>query len=202
MLRQASVSDLIMDRVSRGKKSHVVIAMRRYPRFINRELRDEYLPSLASDHELFEDWLATKRRTGDHDGAFAKVKFEDRFELGEEGLENLERLSRLSRGKDVYVVCQCARGQRCHREMVLLLAHERFGAPIEPVANAYPRFVRKLARAGARPARAATARRARRAGAYRRHDGSARPSEASKVAPRARSRAPRPRPRSRRGSAA
>ena len=92
MLKQASVSDLIMDRVSRDRNHYVVIAMRRYPRFINRELRDEYLSSLASDRELFEDWLSTKRRTGDHDGAFAKVKFEERFELDEQGFEDLKRL--------------------------------------------------------------------------------------------------------------
>src|SRR4051812_47106248 len=129
MLKQASVADLINDRVSRGKKSYVVIAMRRYPRFINRELRDEYQSSLASDPKLFEEWLSTKRRTGDHNGAFAKVKFEERFHLDEEGMENLRRLSLLSKKKDVYLVCQCEVGMRCHREMVLLMAHHWFGAP-------------------------------------------------------------------------
>jgi hypothetical protein len=146
MLRQASVSDLITDRVSRSPRHHVVIAMRRYPRFVSRELRDEYLPSLASDPRLFEDWLSTKRRTGDHNGAFARVRFEQRFVLDDEGMRHLERLSRLSRRKDVYLVCQCARGLRCHRELLLLLARERFGAPIDEPANDYPQYRRRLSK--------------------------------------------------------
>lgn len=138
MLKQASVRDLIADRVHRGARSYIVIAMRRYPRFINRQLRDEYQPSLASAPKLFEDWLSAKRRTGDHNGAFERVHFEERFELDDEGIENLKRLCGLSREKDVYLVCQCAQGLRCHREMLLLLAHKRFGAKIEEVKNAYP----------------------------------------------------------------
>jgi hypothetical protein len=144
MLKQASVSDLITDRVSPGAKSYVVIAMRRYPRFINRALRDEYQPTLASDTKLFEDWLSTKRRTGDHNGAFGKVRFEERFVLDELGMDNLERLSAVSRKKDVYLVCQCAMGLRCHREMLLLLAQERFGARIGKVMNDYPKYLRKI----------------------------------------------------------
>lgn len=146
MLKQASVSDLITDRVKRSKKSYVVIAMRRYPRFVNRLLRDEYLPSLASDHKLFEDWLSTKRRTANHNGAFAKVRFEDRFKLDAEGLENLRRLSELSTKKDVYLVCQCAQGLRCHREMVMLLAKHLFSTPIDEIKNSYPTFVRKISK--------------------------------------------------------
>jgi hypothetical protein len=120
--------------------------MRRYPRFINRQLRDEYLSCLASDHQLFNDWLSSKRYTQDHNGAFSKVKFEDRFRLTPLALEELKRLSALSLKKDVYLVCQCPVGQRCHREMLLLLAHKLFHADVEPIRNAYPVFQKRLSR--------------------------------------------------------
>jgi uncharacterized protein YeaO (DUF488 family) len=136
MLRQASVSDLITGRASR-EKGYVVIAMRRYPRFINRQLRDEYLPSLAADKELFEDWLSVKRRYQNHEGAYGKVKFEKRFDLTTEGLEHLARLSALASHQEVYLVCQCHEGHRCHREMLLILARRLFKAKAEKPKNAY-----------------------------------------------------------------
>jgi hypothetical protein len=90
MLRQASVSDLISDRVSR-ETGYVVITMRRYPRFVNRLLRDEYLSCMSPELELFEDWLSAKRRHQDHDRAFARSRFEERFDVGDEGLLVLAR---------------------------------------------------------------------------------------------------------------
>lgn len=143
MLRQASISSLITEKVSRDK-GHVVIAMRRYPRFINRKLRDEYLPSLASDKKLFEDWLSAKRRYQDHDGAYRRVQFEKRFSLTDEGLEHLARLSALSHGQDVYLVCQCHEGHRCHRELLLILARRVFKAKAEKPKNDYPVFEARI----------------------------------------------------------
>lgn len=143
MLRQATVSDLIRDRVS-PEKAYVVITMRRYPRFINRRLRDEYLACMSPEKELFEDWLGAKRKHDDHNGAFARSKFEQRFEIGEDGLEHLARLSAMAVDRDVYLVCQCAEGLRCHREMILLTAKKLFGAKTEKLKNAYPIYERRL----------------------------------------------------------
>jgi uncharacterized protein YeaO (DUF488 family) len=143
MLRQASVSDLITDRVNRDK-GYVVITMRRYPRFIRRELRDEYVSTMSPDVKLHEEWLAAKRRNHDHDGAFARTHYERRFEVSDPGWADLARLCRLAKRKTVYFVCQCPVGYRCHREMLLILAREIYGAPAEDPRNDYPEFRKRI----------------------------------------------------------
>lgn len=143
MLRQATVSDLITDRVSR-EKGYVVITMRRYPRFINKKLRDEYLTCMSPEKELFEDWLSAKRKYQDHDGAFDRSRFEERFDVSEDGLVQLERLCRMAEKKDVFLVCQCHEGKRCHREFTLILAKKLFAANAEAPKNAYPVFVKRI----------------------------------------------------------
>ena len=145
LLRQASVSDLISGRVSR-ENGYIVISMRRYPRFVNRLLRDEYVIDMSPQQELFEDWLRIKRKTEDHDAAFRLSHYEARFQLNENGLVQLLRLALLSRRKDVYLICQCHVGQRCHREMLLLLAKKWIGVSVEGPFNRYPIFERRLAR--------------------------------------------------------
>lgn len=139
MLRQASVSDLITDRVS-VEKGYVVITMRRYPRFVGRPLRNEYLTCMSPEPKLFADWLSAKRRHQDHDGAFRRARFEERFSVDEEGLAHLERLSRMAADRDVFLICQCPTGQRCHREFLLILAKKLFRANAEKPANPYPVF--------------------------------------------------------------
>ena len=143
MLRQASVSDLISNRVSR-EKAYIVITMRRYPRFVNRNLRDEYLSCMSPERKLFEDWLSARRRFKNHDGAFDKVRFEERFDVEDEGLEQLARLCALASAKEVYLVCQCPTGQRCHREFVLILARRLFKANAEKPKNPYPDFEKRI----------------------------------------------------------
>lgn len=143
MLRQASVSDLITDRVSR-EKAYIVITMRRYPRFVNRNLRDEYLSCMAPEWKLFENWLSAKRRFKDHDGAFGKVKFEERFDVDQEGLAHLARICELAKKQDVYLVCQCHLGSRCHREFLLILAKKVFKAKVEKPKNQYPVFEKRI----------------------------------------------------------
>lgn len=132
-----------MDRVS-SERDYVVITMRRYPRFIARELRQEYLSSMSPDRELFEEWLAAKRKYNDHNGAFRRSRFEERFTLDEQGLADLERLSTLARKRDVYLVCNCPLGERCHREMLLLLAKKLFRAKAEKPKQEYPIFTARL----------------------------------------------------------
>ncbi|MBS1960436.1 MAG: hypothetical protein JST80_13245 [Bdellovibrionales bacterium] len=144
MLKQASVSDLISERVNRDI-GYVTIIMRRYPRFINRALRDEYLPCLSPDRKLFGNLISAKRRYKDHNGAFERVHFDERFTIDHEGMEALGRLVRVARKKDVYLVCQCQIGKHCHREMVLLLAKKLFkDSKVENPRNTYPKFLKRL----------------------------------------------------------
>ena len=122
---------------------YIVIAMCFYPRGLKKELRDEYLSSLAPDKALFKDWQEFAKRYG-HEAAFRHANYEDRFQLSERAFVELERLTVLSRQKDVYLVCQCSEGERCHREMLLLAAKKAFGAEIAPVSQEYPRFLARL----------------------------------------------------------
>ena len=143
MLKQASVTDLTMGRISKDE-GHIVITMRRYPRFVNKKLRDEYLTCMSPEKKLFEDWLEAKRKYQDHDGAFFKSHFEERFEINEEGIEHLARLSALAHEKDVYLICQCKTGERCHREFLLIMAKWLFNAETASPANKYPIFEKRV----------------------------------------------------------
>lgn len=143
--------------------SYVVITMRRYPRFVSRNLRHEYLSCMSPENPLFEDWLSAKRRFRDHNGAFKRSRFEERFAVGDEGLEHLARLAAMASKRDVHFVCQCQVGNRCHRELVLILARELFGARVENPKNDYPIFLRRVramkkARATRAPAKLSTKR--------------------------------------------
>jgi hypothetical protein len=106
-------------------------------------LCDEYDGNLATSLELFRDFKRHQAASG-HDAAFALSSYEDRFELNERGLARLEELSRDSRARDVYLTCQCGMGQRCHREILMLVARARFGARIDKVYHAYPRALERL----------------------------------------------------------
>lgn len=143
MLKQASVTDLTMGRVSKDQ-GHIVITMRRYPRFVNKKLRDEYLTCMSPEKKLFEDWLEKKRKYQDHDGAFFKSHFEERFEINEEGFEHLARLCFLAETQDVYLICQCKTGERCHREFLLIMAKRLFSANVELPKNRYPVFEKRV----------------------------------------------------------
>lgn len=146
MLRQASVAELKKGTVSR-KGGHVVIAMRTYPRQVTKLERDEYIVDLSPEPALFREFKECERRTGDHDAAFAEVRYEQRFALGSTALSELARMSKLAAERDVYLICQCARGARCHRELLLLAARHAFDADAEPPLNAYPEFTARLERA-------------------------------------------------------
>jgi len=81
---------------------------------------------------------------GDHSSAFDAVHYEKRFELSEDGMAHLERLVDLSRQKDVYLICQCEDGLKCHRDLLLIIARVRFGAQTEPMRFNYPTFAKRL----------------------------------------------------------
>lgn len=137
MLRQASVGQIRRGEITR-KQGYIVITMCFYPRGLRKELRDEYRGDLAPDRALFKDFKRWQKELG-HEKGFELSHYDDRFSLSASALETLSRLSRLSWERDVYLVCQCEPGERCHREILMLLAERRFGASIDLVRNEYPR---------------------------------------------------------------
>lgn len=142
-LRQASVHQLRSGAIQR-ETSHIAICMCLHPRNLAGSLRDEYLSCLAPDRELFDDFKSEEKKVG-HELAFPAVQYEQRFRMTDEAWENLGRLSDLSREKVVYLVCQCATGERCHRELLLLAAKARFGAEVGLIYHSYPVFTARLA---------------------------------------------------------
>jgi uncharacterized protein YeaO (DUF488 family) len=143
MLRRASVADLKHGNVSRAD-GLVVVAMVHYPRFLQKELRDEYVRDLAPDPELFRQFKALDRGLGDHDAAFEQVDYEKRFWLSKDGRAQLSRLAALAKERDVILICQCQVDQRCHCDLVLLMARRLHGAKIEALPFPYDRFMTRL----------------------------------------------------------
>lgn len=144
MLTQASVAQVKSGEFPR-QKSHIVITMRFYPRFLRKELRDEFVSDLAPVKELLHDFNAAQKRLGSHNPAFAEVDYESRFQLTARGREHLRRLSEMSKEKDVYLVCICDIGERCHREILMLVANKLFECNIGMVHHTYPVIMKRLA---------------------------------------------------------
>jgi uncharacterized protein YeaO (DUF488 family) len=142
MLKQASVGQIRNGEVSRDD-GYIVLAMCFFPRGFKRELRDEYLHDLAPDRVLFKEWLAYSREFG-HEEAFKKSDYENRFQLNGKARYDLRRLT--EKVGDVYLVCQCAVGERCHREMLMLAAKTLYGGNIDKVFNEYPEFLARVGR--------------------------------------------------------
>lgn len=142
MLLQASVSQVRKREITR-KQGYIVITMCFYPRGLRKTLRDEYRADLAPSRSLFKRWQKMRDKFG-HDLAMKKAGYEEEFTLSSSGLENLERLSVLAKKKKVFLVCQCAPGERCHREMLLMTAKKIFKAKIGPIYQRYPKYARRL----------------------------------------------------------
>lgn len=143
MLKQGSVYDL-KSGVLKRSMGYIVVTMRFYPRFLRKELRDEFISDLAPTKELLEDFNAAQKLSGDHNRAFADVEYEQRFELSSSAMSRLKQLALASHKKDVYLICICASGERCHREMLLLLAHKIYGCKVDKVFHEYPDFMARL----------------------------------------------------------
>lgn len=142
MFKQASVSDLKKAKFPRDT-SHLVITMRFYPRFLKKELRDEFVCDLAPVRELLKDFNEAQKRVG-HNGAFAECDYERRFALNAKGFAHLKRLAEISRTKDVFLVCICDVGGMCHREILMLLANRLHGAEMDKVYHSYPTALERL----------------------------------------------------------
>lgn len=142
MLKQGSVSQLRRGELTKAD-GYLVIAMAFYPRGLKKDLWDEYRSDLAPGRDLFKDWKEVESHDG-HDAAFQKTDYEGRFQVGRRALEHLESLAKLSRTQDVYLICQCEMGERCHREILLLLAQQAFQAPVSPVFHSYEKFMSRV----------------------------------------------------------
>ncbi len=143
MLTQTSVAEIKNGNIPR-EKSHIVITMRFYPRFLRKEMRDEFCCDLAPTKDLLTKFNAAQKKLGNHNDAFAEVDYENIFNMTPAGYEHLRRLSKLSHDKDVYLVCICAAGERCHREMLMLLGNSLYGAPIGKVFHKYPDIMKRM----------------------------------------------------------
>lgn len=143
MLYRAAVQDVKSGRISR-RYGHLVVVMQHYPRFLRSELVDEYLRELAPERGLFSEFKAKDRELKDHEVAFDQVSYEKRFWLSPKGWEELERLSGMARERDIFLICQCRPLERCHGDLLLLAARQRFGALTQFPRKAYPEFERRL----------------------------------------------------------
>lgn len=143
MLKQARVEDISKNRITK-LHGHIVVVTHYYPRFLKRKLIDEYLKDLAPTRELLTEFKETEKSSGDHDEGFEKMNYESKFTLSEAGYQELSRLSTLSKDKDVYLVCHCTVGQRCHRELLLMIAKEKFGAVVSKIHQSYSVFAKRL----------------------------------------------------------
>lgn len=143
MFKKASVSDLQTGVLTRDA-GHIVVAMCHYPRGIAKTLLDEYVKALGPDAKLLAAFLAEKRRLNNHNEAFKSIRYDQRFNISLEGIAHLKRLAGLSELQDVFIVCQCKPDQRCHRELILLLAKKWYGARTELRKFSYPEFERRI----------------------------------------------------------
>jgi uncharacterized protein YeaO (DUF488 family) len=142
VLKQASVPEIFHRKITR-RDGYIVIAMRFYPRGLRKALRNEYISDLAPSRSLFNKWRKLRERYS-HSEAIKEAEYEKKFSLTPNGLTQLKRLSELSKKRDVFLVCQCPLGERCHRELLLIAAHELFGAKVGRVYNKYSKYVRRL----------------------------------------------------------
>lgn len=136
MLKQATVEDISNNRITK-RHGRIIVTTRYYPRFLKKKFVDEYLPILAPTKELLAQFKDLEAELADHDRAFEEVEYEHLFTLDEGARDVLKTLSDLSREQDVYLVCHCKLGQRCHREIVMVLARALFDAPVGRVYHAY-----------------------------------------------------------------
>lgn len=143
MLRQASIGQIHRGELTK-RDGYLVAAMRFYPRGLKRELLDEYRSDLAPDLELFRDFKKHQKAAG-HEEAFNASRYEERFSLRRSAFEHLRVLADAAKSADVFLACQCEVRERCHREMLLLIARERFAASTAPLSHAYPILAERLA---------------------------------------------------------
>ncbi|HEY9790401.1 MAG TPA: DUF488 family protein [Candidatus Obscuribacterales bacterium] len=143
VLKQASIAQVKHAALERDN-AHIVITMRFYPRFLKKELRDDFQCELAPPKELLHDFNEAQTKLKDHNLAFDESEYEQRFDLSAKGVGLLQSYSQMSKEKDVYFVCICEIGQMCHREILLLMAKRLYRVEIGEVFNSYPTIMGRL----------------------------------------------------------
>jgi uncharacterized protein YeaO (DUF488 family) len=142
MIKQGSLEEL-RSGVIKKSDGWLCLTTRYYPRFLKPGEIDEYVSDLAPSKKLLTEFKNKSARVG-HDEAFEAVDYQLKFTLNEKGHAHLKMLTDLGKARDVYILCYCARGLYCHREMLLLLARDRYGAEIGPLTHAYPDFLKRI----------------------------------------------------------
>jgi uncharacterized protein YeaO (DUF488 family) len=142
MIKQGSVAEIRRKELT-TQDGFIVIAMCFYPRGLRRELRNEYCGDLAPDRVLFREWKEYEREFG-HDEAFRRSDYENRFQVTHHAFLKLRELSFLAGKKDVYLICQCQVGERCHREMLMLMAEQILKASVDKIFHNYSDFYLRL----------------------------------------------------------
>jgi uncharacterized protein YeaO (DUF488 family) len=140
MFKQGSVSQVRNQEIPR-EQSHIVITMCYYPRGVKKEWSDEFRNILAPSRELFKEWKDFEKSFG-HDEAFKLSRYEERFELSRMALGYLQVYGESP--KDTYFICQCEVGERCHREMLLLVVKNKLAGKVEKIFHDYPIFEKRI----------------------------------------------------------
>lgn len=143
MLRQATVEDVANRRITR-LHGRIVVVTHYYPRFLKSNLIHEYTKALAPSKELLTEFKNREKESGNHDQAFDDVEYQSKFWLSDEGFTELQKLSIEAQTSQVYLVCHCAIGTRCHRELLMVLAQQLYQAPIAKLSFPWDEFKARL----------------------------------------------------------
>lgn len=144
MLQQASVEQIRQQQIPRIN-TRLVIAMCYYPRGLKKKFSDDFRNILAPDRNLFKEWKEQEKIAG-HEKAFIETDYENRFYLSPIALYMLKSYTEesVATNKDIFFICQCEMGQRCHREILLLTAAKKYGANIGPLYHQYPTYEQRI----------------------------------------------------------
>jgi uncharacterized protein YeaO (DUF488 family) len=144
VLKQASVGQLRRGEITK-KDGYIAVVMCHYPRGLPTGARDAFHSELAPDRPLFAEWKEIEREQG-HARAFIRTRYQHRFVLSGWGFHLLHELAERAKEEQVFLVCECAVGERCHREMLMLIAKTTFGAAVDKIFNNYPIWQKRLKR--------------------------------------------------------
>jgi len=100
---------------------------------------DELAPSKALLDE-FSEWKAKFKPGEGYPTAFhyawAKSNYEARFRAeiaaNPKSAERLAQLAERAKTRDVFLICYEGNDKPCHRRLLLKIAEEEFGAPVDP----------------------------------------------------------------------
>ena len=143
MIKQARVEDISNRRITRVH-GRIIVVTHYYPRFLKSQLIDEYFKSLAPSRELLTEFKEAEEKLGDSNLAFEQIDYENKFWLSENGFAELQSLAIEAQTKTIYFVCHCPIGQRCHREILMVIANELYGAPVGKLHFPWEKFRARL----------------------------------------------------------